>query len=325
MAQLIKLQDYISRYEIDLYKYPSHFVRLKKQHWEKTKEQWELNRLDTIEEDTLEELDEDFVQEGVLHKIKSILKRSKEEDVEEELDMKEQEEDSLFNVENLYDVQHIDELKRKFLDQLFHFQVKWASSTILEKSYIDFNYFHDERLKFFLQRFPDSFMVLYQPILRLKNAPMELDIILLTPTEAWCLTFLEEEDQAVYIGSAERFWIKRYGEKEAKVLSPMLSLNRMEIVMKQLFLQQEVDFPIRKAVISRNGFIDYPNAPFDLEVIDERRFEEWFTRLRSMSSPLKRMQLKAAKSLLDVGQTTSFRRPEWEEDDAFLSKVEDSD
>lgn len=326
MAQLIKLQDYISRYEIDLYRYPSHFVRLKKQQWEKSREQWEHSRSEEIEDDMMEEVEEDVAQAGMLYKIKSMLKRQKEvEEIEEEVDVQGQEDESLFDMEKLYDVQHIDELKKKFLDQLFHFQVKWASSTIREKSYIDFKYFHDERLKFFLQRFPDSFMLLYQPILRLKNAPMELDIILLTPTEAWCLTFLEEEDQAVYIGSAERFWMKRYREKEAKVLSPVLSLNRMEVVMKQLFLQCDVDFPIRKAVISRNGFIDYPNGPYDLEVIDERRFEEWFTRLRHMSSPLKNMQLRAAKSLLDVGQTTSFRRPEWEEDEGFIFKEEDSE
>ncbi|KHF29248.1 hypothetical protein LR68_02036 [Anoxybacillus sp. BCO1] len=30
MGQLIKLQDYISRYELDIYHYPSEFIRLKK-------------------------------------------------------------------------------------------------------------------------------------------------------------------------------------------------------------------------------------------------------------------------------------------------------
>ena len=30
MAQLVKLQDYISRYQIDLARYPTQFVRLKK-------------------------------------------------------------------------------------------------------------------------------------------------------------------------------------------------------------------------------------------------------------------------------------------------------
>ena len=41
MAQLIKLQDYVSRYESDLSRYPSQFVRIKKQQWEKLKSAWE--------------------------------------------------------------------------------------------------------------------------------------------------------------------------------------------------------------------------------------------------------------------------------------------
>lgn len=41
MAQLVKIQDYISRYEIDLTRYPTQFVRLKKVQWERIKHQWE--------------------------------------------------------------------------------------------------------------------------------------------------------------------------------------------------------------------------------------------------------------------------------------------
>ncbi len=37
MAQLIKLQDYVSRYEQDIYRYPSQFIKLKKQQWDKLK------------------------------------------------------------------------------------------------------------------------------------------------------------------------------------------------------------------------------------------------------------------------------------------------
>ena len=40
MAQLVKLQDYVSRYQVDLKRYPTQFVRLKKQQWDRTKEEW---------------------------------------------------------------------------------------------------------------------------------------------------------------------------------------------------------------------------------------------------------------------------------------------
>ena len=41
MAQLVKLQDYISRYQIDLARYPTQFVRLKKNQWDRVKYQWQ--------------------------------------------------------------------------------------------------------------------------------------------------------------------------------------------------------------------------------------------------------------------------------------------
>ena len=41
MAQLVKLQDYTSRYQIDLARYPTQFVRLKKNQWDRVKHQWE--------------------------------------------------------------------------------------------------------------------------------------------------------------------------------------------------------------------------------------------------------------------------------------------
>lgn len=111
---------------------------------------------------------------------------------------------------------HAEDLKRQFLDQLYRFQLKWASSTLAEMSSFHSKYYFDEHLKFFLQRFPDTFLVLYKPIFLLKNAPVEAEIILLTPTDVWCITFLEQEDSAVFIGSSERFWLKRSKMEEKK-------------------------------------------------------------------------------------------------------------
>lgn len=59
MAQLIKLQDYISRYEIDLARYPTQFIRLKQNQWERIKYQWQtgetIERWEHIEEEVKEE------------------------------------------------------------------------------------------------------------------------------------------------------------------------------------------------------------------------------------------------------------------------------
>ena len=56
MAQLVKLQDYVSRYQKDLKRYPTQFVRLKKIQWDRMKEEWESGEKITVweHEDTAE-------------------------------------------------------------------------------------------------------------------------------------------------------------------------------------------------------------------------------------------------------------------------------
>jgi hypothetical protein len=41
MAQLIKLQDYVSRYEQDPYQYPARFIQLKKKNWNNVRASFE--------------------------------------------------------------------------------------------------------------------------------------------------------------------------------------------------------------------------------------------------------------------------------------------
>ena len=100
----------------------------------------------------------------------------------------------------------------------------------------------------------------------------------------------------------------------------MIALNRTSKIVKKIFQLQEIDLPIHKVLLSRNGFIDYPNAPFDTKLVDKREFEEWFQSLRRLRTPLKHIQLNGAKALLQYCQTTSIRRIEWE----VINKKEDS-
>lgn len=313
MAQLIKLQDYISRYETDLSRYTSQFVRLKKQQWERLNAEWQsggfLETEDLYDDDAMED-----EKSGIFTKIKGLFK--KEDDLDNDVaDHNPVQEDPFdFLAQMPLDAETEEDLKRVFLDQLLRFQLKWASSTLTEKSFLDSKYYRDERLKYFLQRLPDSFLLLYEPIFLLKKAPVELEVLLLTPTGIWCLSFLEEENDAAFAGSGDHFWVKRMGGNEKKVLNPTLSVNRMEKIVKQLFQLYEVELPIYKAVISRNGYIDYPDSPSELLILDKRSYEDWFQRMRGNSSPLKSMQIRGAKALLEYCQTTSFRRLEWELD-----------
>jgi hypothetical protein len=331
MGQLIKLQDYISRYEQDIYRYPSQFVRLKQQQWERLKAAYISGELDTLfieSEESAVVQDEPGIEEKqtLMTKVKSMFsKTAKKIEVETSAEQ-------LVGNPNVFSLRFpvqpnsLDDLKQSFLNQLITFQLKWGSSTIYEKSWIDQSYILDEKLRFFLQRFPDTFLILYKPIFHLKNANVELDVILLSPTDVWCITFLEAEEDAAFSGSNERFWLKRHQRNpEKKVLSPLLSVNRMGSIVKQLFDLYEVSLPIHKVVLSRNGYLDYPLAPYDILLLDKRNFSDWFHKMRKLSSPLKHQQLKAAQALLEYCQTTSSRRLEWDvEADSQLGPEQES-
>lgn len=325
MGQLIKLQDYVSRYEQNIFQYPSRYVRLKKQQWEKVQSLWENEStfVQSFEEEPSipEWLEE---KQPLFNKLKGFLKiRKKDVELDEQEELEEEEEENeeegysslQFNPSFSFRPNTIDELKLQFLDQLFRFQMKWASTTITEQSFVEKSYYFDERLKYFLQRFPDTFLVLYNPIFLLKKAPVEVDPIIITPTEIWCITFLEDEDLSVYVGSKERFWIKRNQEKEEKVLNPLLALNRTEKIIKKILELYEIELPIHKVVLSRNGYIDYPTVPYDVQFVERRNYEKWFQTMRAHRSPLKHVQFKAAQALLQYCQTTSVKRLEWDMND----------
>ncbi|HET7658609.1 MAG TPA: NERD domain-containing protein, partial [Bacillales bacterium] len=160
MAQLIKLENYVSRYELDIYRYPGQFIRIKKQRWEK------------------------------LHS-----RREREEALGDPLSHSESEES-------------LKALKREFTEDVFFYQLRWASSTLKEKSFLDPKYRFDSWLKFFLLRFPDNYLVLYRPVFRVRQAPVELDIIMISPMAVWCVTLLQGDDGIVFQGESSRFWRK---------------------------------------------------------------------------------------------------------------------
>lgn len=325
LGQLIKLQDYVSRYEQNIYNYPSRFVRLKKQQWEKLFANWEsgllVPREELLQQNFQKLLEEDYKNDKTMFdRVKGLFKGSRRKKdgliIEEELnDIDDNDENNslAFSPYFSHAPETVDELKQQFLDQLFRFQMRWASSTLTEKSSVGKQFYFDQNLKYFLQRFPDNILVLYKPIFVIKKAPVETEVILITPTEVQCISFVEKDDDAVFIGSTDNFWEMRTSQKQEKVLNPILAVNRMGNIVLELFRHNEIDFPVRKIILSRNGYIDYPLPPNDVDFIEKRNYMEWFTRLRSQPSPLKHIQLKSANVLLQHCQTISYKRLEWEQ------------
>nr|WP_295970971.1 NERD domain-containing protein [uncultured Bacillus sp.] len=322
MGQLIKLQNYTSRYEQNIFHYPARFVTLKKQQWEKwqyiwgnSREQFSLHQPVKMEYEGLEE----EKKHPLLEKFKTLFQKKRESEIDSET----REHDSFLEDRGAWEFagfpsmvqlpETIEELKQVYLNHLFHVQLMWATSTLTEKSIFNKKYYFDEHLKYFLQRFPDTYLIMYRPVFLLKNAPIELENILISPTNVWCIVFLEDHDLSVFTGSKEKFWELRSREKVKKILNPLISLNRTEKIVNNILQLNEVDIPVHKVLLSRNGYMDYPSCPFDVRLVDKSKYDEWFQSMRTLRSPLKSTQLKAAKALLEFCETTSMKRQEWED------------
>jgi len=313
LAQLIKLQDYISRYQVDAKRYPTQYIRLKKSKWDRLKEDWE----NPVEFEEQWEDDELIINERktLFQKLNPFKRKEKELEFEiEEMEEEVQDEDpqSDFHPQLLYRPKTVEELRRMYMDQLFSFQLSWASTTMREKSNIDSKYYRSALLKELLTKLPDTFFVMYEPIFLIKKAPVEMGVVIITPTECYCIQNIEAEERATFTGiNSDRFWEKRIGDQMSRVVNPMISLNRMEMIIKGLFEQNDVAMKIQKVVLSRNGYIDYPGSSYGVEFIDRRQYDRWMDQLKNHHSPMKHMQFKVTETFLNNVQTTSFMRAEW--------------
>ncbi|WP_163971696.1 NERD domain-containing protein [Oceanobacillus halotolerans] len=305
MAQLIKMEDYVSRYEWNIYRYPSQYMRLKKDNWNRLLNQWE------------KENNEPFVapeeEETIFSKWKAFRKRyEKNNKVEEE----QVDENNLPVTEQ--------ELKRYYLDKLFPFQLKWATSTVSEVSFMNKAYERDPVLKYFLQRFPDTFLLLYKPIFSIHNAPVDGEIILVSPLGIEVIYLMEDNPFTTIVAEDDRKWGLVSENKKRSVISPMIALKRTESIIKSILKVEQVTFPVKKVVLSRTNYISYGSEPYNTQIIGKKEYKSWFNEKRKLVMPLKNRQLKVAEALLQYCQTNAVKRPEWEEDSLIFVEEEDS-
>ncbi|WP_026907526.1 hypothetical protein [Paucisalibacillus globulus] len=295
MAQLIKLQNYITRYEWDIYRYPSQFIRLKQDNWNRLFQLWSNN----------ESLTDPVVEEEVekQSKWKSFLRKKHQE---EPVEVDEQ-------GEILPETE--EQLKHYFLEHLLPFQFKWATSTISNVSFVDRKYYADKTLQYFLKRFPDTYLLMYYPIFELRKAPIEGEIILISPVGIEIIYLLEGNPDTIITASDERSWVYEKNNKQTKHLSPMFALKRSEKIVKGILEKYAIKFPIEKIILSRTNIINFLSEPYKTKIIGKQDYEKWFQEKRSLVSPLKSNQLKAAEAILKHCETSYVRRPDWEDND----------
>nr|WP_116278874.1 NERD domain-containing protein [Virgibacillus dokdonensis] len=301
LAQLIKLQDYISRYEWNPYRYPSQFIRLKKENWLHLKEEWEK------EKNSLPLHETEIVDQAEQHSRWKMWKRKeKKEEVSHEEDAK------------LVLPETEQGLKQYYLNKLLHLQMKWATSTVTEVSFVDKNWHNDMEIKYFLQRFPDTYLILYYPIFEIKKAPVECEIILITPIGIEIISQIKEEIGSTFIAQDARTWIVEKGGHRGKLLNPHIALKRTENIIKGILSHYDLNFPITKVILAKSNPVQFVTEPFQTKIIGSHQYQDWFAQKRKITSPLKNEQLKVAECLLKHVQTTAVKRPEWEEErDSF--------
>lgn len=297
MTQLIKLKDYVSRYEWNAYRYPSQYIRLKQEKWHNLYNLWLTEREMILSDATSQAVDSN---NNLFTKVKSFFKKEaiEEENLQDEFQLPETE----------Y------QLRQYFLDQLYPFQLKWATSTISEVSFIDESFNNDATLIYFLQRFPDIYLMMYQPIFNIQNAPIDGEIIMISPLSIEIIYLLEDHPETVFMASDERTWTVEQSYEHRQILSPVIALRRTEKIVQSILNKEGISLPISKTILSRSNDIIFSSEPYQTSIIGKRQYDEWFTMKRRLSSPLKNNQLRAADALLKYCLTVSIRRPEWEED-----------
>lgn len=307
MAQLIKLLDYVSRYESNPFHYPTQYIRLKQENWKRINELWE-------EENEKEILHAQTEQQIATEKKKFFKWNRFFKQKEPTSDVYEPFKRSLPKSKK--------QLTQYFLNELFPFQLKWATSTISQVSYTDQKYYYDTTLKHFLQRLPDIYLLMYYPIFTIKKAPIEGEIILISPIGVDIIVLMNDYSDATILAEDDRTWSVEQGGNVTKIISPIIALKRTEQIIKRIFSTHKIDFTIEKTIISQRSSILFTNEPYKTSLIGKREYDKWLEEKRSLRSPLKSTQLKVIEALLHHCQTTSVKRPEWEdEEDEYVTPV----
>lgn len=302
MAQLVKLYDYISRYESNPFHYPTQFIRLKQENWQQFHQSW----LDAKASEN-EMVGEEHTNKRHFTDWLKFSKKTTDDPIDPNIYKK-----------NIPTTKQ--QLIQLFLNQLLDFQYKWATSTISHQSYTDQKHVNDDTLTYFLQRFPDIYLLLYYPLFSIKKAPIDGEIILISPIGIEIIHVIKNITNATIIIHEGRSWeIESHGRSQS-IISPLIALKRTEQIVASILKTHQIDFPIQKTVLSETNEFLYHMEPYETNIVGRRNYEKWFTDKRSLQSPLKNIQLKSMEAILHHCHSTSVRRPEWEDrDDSYMT------
>ncbi|WP_062047676.1 nuclease-related domain-containing protein [Bacillus sp. JCM 19034] len=276
MAHLIKLKDYTSRYQYDIQRYPSQYTRYKKERWYYLKTEWEQWQFQSDEDK--QELAEKTSLQTVYNKLMKIFRVNQNDNHKQE--------------------RTFEQLKKQYTDELFQIQIKWATSMKEGERKIDEDFEKDEWLRFFTQQIPDSYFLMYHPVFFHKKAEVDLDIVLISPTEIMCITVLNGKEHSIFEARTGRYWFEYVEQTRRQRINPLISLKRMRVVIEERLKEENIAFPIKSIVLCRNGMIDYKLHGLNVTFVDKRDFQKWVEKIQSHPTPIKHSQVQIATLLL---------------------------
>jgi len=298
LAQLIKLRDYVSRYETNPFHYPTQFIRLKQENWRKLMLAWEKENVEQLQAKRWQaEAEKERVTRFHWNPFKQYKDRA---------------EDPISYKRTLPESK--DQLRKFFLNRLYPFQLKWATSTLTQISYTERDHYFDQDLKFYLQHFPDIYFVMYYPIFNIKNAPVDVEVILISPVEIEIVTRMDAKQEETIRVDDERTWTVGTDKTEQKIISPTLGLKRTQHIIESILQAYGLTYNIKKTVLSKEASFLYGTEPYNVSLIGPSDYKRWYQQKRNVSGALKGAQLKVMEALLKHSLSTSVRRPEWERD-----------
>ncbi|SDO13298.1 nuclease-related domain-containing protein [Alkalicoccus daliensis] len=298
MAQLLKLADYVSRYEIDIYRYPSRYVRLKKERWLRLKQDWEATRSSHGNFPLFQHYEEE-TSLSLWKRTRSMFSRKDKNETKEEVDLPTD-----------WQLRHrsLEEIKTNFLQELLEFQLNWASSTVSEISHLNREYYNDKLLQYLLQELPDTFFIFYHPVLFARKAPVDCDIIILSPNDLWIITPLHGNKETIFSALEGRYWQRRDEDQQESFLHPNISLKRTKTVIQSILEKEGLSIPVRTAILSKDSYIDVGQGTQLAKLIDRRNLFEFRDSFLKMQAPIKHTQLKIADAILQSSLTISESR-----------------
>lgn len=313
MAQLVKLYDYISRYESNPFHYPTQFIRLKQKNWRELQNSWEKQSLSFPAQEKDETAPDSFYNNKTTVSRRHPFKREHEK-VEK-----------MAAIGRQFVPKTKTELIHYFLNQLYPLQIKWASSTLTHTSFHTKDFSEEADLIYLLQRFPDIYFIMYFPVFYVKHAPVEADILIISPLGIEIITILHGSKHSSVFIEDDRFWIIEQQKQQEKFISPVISLRRTEQIVQRILEYHRIEFPVKKTVVAKESRIVASRVPYQVQLIDRFSYESWFHEKRVLQSPLKSIQLKAMDALLQHSQTSAVKRTEWSEKSmADAEQVEES-